>query len=200
MRPRFTLLPDERFAALAPRLAERIDSAANALDPATFPAAFDGLMRQLLADAVAAIGADEGTIWLVDAGEEHLVPVYNTGPSARQLVGGFEEPLTRGLVSLVYKNGHPIADNSVDQDSEHDRSLDDSLGLRTVAMIAVPFYVARRLRGVISCVQLKPAGSAEGDSVGFTPQHLQRIEWVAAVLTRLIDYALVGTTVGWLSA
>lgn len=196
--PRFTLLADERFVALTARLTERVEAAARALNPDTFSAALDPLMRHVITDAFRLAGADEGTIWLVDDAEEHLLPVYNTGPDAARFVGGFRQPLARGLISLVYKNGQSLADNAIQRNAEQDRTLDQSLGVETIAMLAVPLYVARHLRGVISCVQLQPRSGPSRDAPGFRPADLQRIEQLSATLTRFLDHLIVGTTVGWL--
>jgi hypothetical protein len=195
---RFTLLADERFAALSARLTERVESAARALNPDTFQAALDPLMRHVISDAFSLAGAHEGTIWLVDAAEQHLMPVYNTGADAARFVGEFRQPLSRGLISLVFKNGQTLAENAVRENRQQDRTLDQSLGVETVAMLAVPFYFAKHPRGVISCVQLQKTGGASGDARGFRPDDLQRIEQLSATLTRFIDHLLVGTTVGWM--
>jgi transcriptional regulator with GAF, ATPase, and Fis domain len=197
---RFTLLPDERFAALHARLIERIDAAAGTLDAATFASAFDPLMRDLVAATFTAAGAHEGTIWLADASEHDLIPVYNSGARAADFVGTYRQPLSRGLISLVFKNGQSLAENAMALNVDHDKSLDEKLGVEASAMLAVPLYFGKRLRGVVSCVQLRHPHSREAASPGFSLEALHRIERLSAVLTRLIDYTLVGTTVGWLSS
>jgi hypothetical protein len=73
------------------------------------------------------------------------------------------------------------------------------LQVQTCAMIAVPFYFLRACRGVVSCVQLKRLNSTEPDPPGFRPEHLARVQLAAALLSRLIEFRLVGQAVGWTS-
>jgi hypothetical protein len=197
MPSRFNLQPDQRFTPLREHLHERVRTAAAALDAATFADLFDPLMKLTARDALDAVGAHEGTIWLADAAEEYLVPAYNTGPNATQLVNTFRQPLRHGLISLVFRNGQSFCENEVYRNAQQDKTLDSKLQVLTCAMIAVPFYFAQNVRGVISCVQLKAADSEMPDPPGFPPHAIHRIEQLAAVLGRMIDLALVGTTVGW---
>jgi hypothetical protein len=197
MNERFTLLPDQQFAALHDRLRERVSAAANVLDASTFADAFDPVMRGVLDDAFASVGAHEGTVWLADANQEHLIPAYNTGAHAAQLVNVFRQPLDRGLISMVFRNGQSFCENDVYRHADQDRTLDQSLHVLTCAMIAVPWYFAHAVRGVISCVQLKAADDAVPDPDGFSVDALHRIERSAAVLTRLMKHYLVATTVAW---
>lgn len=197
MPSRFNLQPDQRFSALRDHLSERVGQAAAALDAATFADFFDPLMQLTTQDAFAGIQAHEGTIWLADAAEEYLIPAYNTGANAAQLVNNFRQPLTQGLISLVFRNGQSFCENQVYRNAQQDKSLDTKLQVLTCAMIAVPLYFAQNVRGIISCVQLRPADSTEPDPPGFPPEAIHRIERLSAVLGRLLDFALVGTTVGW---
>jgi hypothetical protein len=197
---RLNLLPDPRFEALSPDLHSRIDAAADAVDADTFSDLFDPLMRSVLQLGFTGAGAHEGTVWLADHGREHLVGVYNTGPDAH-LVRTFRQPLSAGLISMVFQTEQPFCENAVYRQSRQDKTLDRKLGKLTSAMIAVPFYFARSIRGVISCVQLR---SADTDSPGFgpeprgfEPEHLRSVQLSAAVLTRLIDHSLITTTIGW---
>ena len=197
MANRFNLQPDQRFAPMRERLHERVREAAAALSAETFADFFDPLMQATVRDEFDAVGAHEGTIWLADAEEKYLVPAFNTGPNAAQLVNRFQQPLSQGLISLVFRNGQSFCENQVYRNAEQDKTLDTRLHLQTCAMIAVPLYFAQNVRGVISCVQLKEADSKSPDPPGFSPASIHRIERVAAVLGRLLDLSLVGTTVGW---
>lgn len=196
MSTRFNLLSDPRFTPLHSALRERVLAAAEALDAQTFPDVLDGLMRSVVQSGFAASGAHEGTVWLVDQPQENLVPVYNTGPNAADFVGKLRQPLSRGLISMVFATEQPFCENDVHLHQAQDKTVDQSLGLVTCAMIAVPFYFAQRLRGVISCVQLKPAGRSD-DPPGFSPASLRHMQLASHLLTRLIDHRLVGVTVGW---
>lgn len=194
MSTRFNLQPDQRFTALRERLQERVAQAAAALDASTFDDLFDSLMQLTTKDAFDDVQAHEGTIWLADAGEKNLVPSHGIGPSFGKLI---PQPLTSGLISLVFRNGQSFAENEVYRNAQQDKTMDKTLGVLTCSMIAVPLYFAQNVRGVISCVKLKPADSTEPDPAGFSPESINRIERLSAVLGRLLDLSLVGTTVGW---
>jgi hypothetical protein len=197
MAARFNLQPDPQFSHQRDRLRERVNSAAASLTAETFADLLDPLMQLTARDAFDAASAHEGTIWLADSDEKYLVPAFNTGARADQVIGVYKQPLTNGLISMVFKNGQTFCENGVYRNAQQDKALDESLDVLTCAMIAVPLSFALEVRGVISCVQLKPAGLDTPDPAGFPPSSIYRIERLAAVLGRLLDYSLVGTTVSW---
>jgi hypothetical protein len=88
-------------------------------------------------------------------------------------------------------------ENDVFMNSRQSKLLDSLLGVETVALIAVPFYFLGACRGVVSCVQLRPAGVSEAKSAGFRPEHLSAVERSAAVLSRLIEFRVLSQTIGW---
>jgi hypothetical protein len=196
MSRRFNLLADPSFGPLQSALQERIGAAAAALDAETFPDLFDPVMRGVFATSLANAGAHEGALWLVDAAGENLVPVINTGPNAEGFVGEYRQPLSRGLISMVFATEQPFCENEVYRHQVQDKTLDSRLGVLTCSMIAVPFYFARQLRGVISCVQLKPQDAPE-DPPGFSMASIRDVQLAAEVLSRLLDHRLVAVTVGW---
>jgi hypothetical protein len=204
MTARFNLVPDIRFEPLQPGLRERVRSAANALDAQSFPSVLDSTMRGVLAAAFNAAGAHEGTLWLAERGESSgasvsaLVPVYNTGPNASRFVGNFRQPIGKGLISTVLLYEQPFCENNVHANQNQDKTLDQTLGVVTSAMIAVPLYFAGTPRGVISCVQLTSSGApAATVQDGFSMEALAQVQLASEVLSRLLDHWLVGVTVGW---
>jgi hypothetical protein len=200
MNPRLNLVPDPAFAELKPLLLDRLERAAAALQPPQFTSLLDPLMREVLERGFTEVGAHEGTIWLVEPGGEHLVPAHNTGPNAEQMVGRFRQPLSAGLICMVFASEQPFLENDVAKNAAQSKLLDSQLQVRTCAMIAVPFYFLRGCRGVVSCVQLKRPDSREPDPPGFRPEHLARVQLAAALLARLIEFRLLGQTVGWATA
>ena len=158
----------------------------------------DPVMRRSVERGFAEAHADEGTIWLLDGPGENLVPAYNTGPDAGRFVGQFKQPLGTGLISMVFASEQPFLENEVWRNDQQSRLLDALLKVQTCAMIAVPFYFVRRCRGVISCVQLRRADDRrEEEPGGFGREHLESIQQVGALLTRLIDLLLLSRAVGW---
>lgn len=198
MNDRFVLLPDPRFEALQSTLQQRVMAAAEELEPRTLPGAMDPLMRGILEAGFRAARADNGMIWLADGAREHLAAAYGTGPRAAALVQQeYRQPLRSGLSSMVYASEQPFCENEVYRNAGQDKTVDRALGMLTCAMIAVPFYYARRIRGVISCVQTKPAGTDEPDPRGFSVADMRHVQLASEVLSRLLDHWLISVSVGW---
>jgi len=191
---RLTLLPDSNFAGMLPELRGRLTEAGQSITPGNFVSLLDDTMRREIHLAFAQVGASEGTVWLVDG--DALVPAYNTGPNAQKMVNQFRQPLTSGLISMVFASEQPFLENEVFQNAKQDKSLDTSLNVQTYAMIAVPFYFLEACRGVISCVVLKLPGAAEPPVVRFDEAARIRVSHTARVLGRLIDHKLLEVTLG----
>ncbi len=157
---------------------------------------FDVPIRRVLLDGLDRVGAHEGTVWLLDEARESLVPKFNSGPRAADFVGQFRQSLRSGMISMVVATEQPICENDVHRNRQQDRSLDSALALRTCAMLAVPFYFAGELRGVISAVQLKAAESTEPDPAGFAMDHLAHLQRTAALLSRLVEHRIFTHLIG----
>ena len=193
---RLTLLPSDRFSALLPALEERLDAIGRSITAENFASTLDGTMRRVIHSAFEDAGASEGTVWLLEVATQTLAPAYNTGPSPEKLVGRFKQPLSAGLISMVFASEQPFLENDVWRNSSQDKSLDSMLSVQTLAMIAVPFYFLSACRGVLSCVQLKLLGSGAATSPGFNEMDKSRVLHAATTLGRLIDYHVLRTTLG----
>jgi hypothetical protein len=194
---RFNILPDPAFLDLKPALTERLDRLGGHIHAEQFPALLDPLMRQALLSGFAEAGADEGTIWLLDAAGENLEPAYNSGPQADKLVGHFKQPLNTGLICMVFASEQPFLENEVWKNSQQSKLLDSLLEVQTYAMIAVPFCFLQACRGVVSCVQLNRQRAGQTEPPGFRPEHLASVERATEMLSRLIEYRLLSRTVAW---
>jgi GAF domain-containing protein len=161
-----------------------------------FDEIFDATLRASFTGTLRAIGAHEGTVWLLDEGRSVLVPRFNNGPHADKFVGRFRQTLRAGMISMVVSTEQPICENEVHQNQQQDKTLDRELGLLTCAMLAVPLYFAHELRGVLSAVQLRPAQGDSPEPPGFTPQHLDALQLAASVLGRLLDQQLYARALG----
>jgi len=199
--PRFNLLADARFEPLRDSLRERVQAAASAITAETFPDVLDSTMRSVATSAFAAAGADEGSIWLAERSADNavnaLVAAYNTGPDASKLIV-HRQPIAKGIISSVFAYEQPFCENQVYKNEKHDKTVDKSLGMVTVAMIAVPLYFAGSPRGIVSCVKRKPRAQ-KNDPPGFPMESLRPVQLAAEVLSRLIDHRLIGVTVGYQS-
>jgi len=192
---RCTILPEPQFAERRELLAERLAGVARAVNPGNFASLLDPLMREVIHRGFDGVQAHEGTIWLLDKNEENLIPAYNTGPNAAKIVGQFQQPLNSGLVSMVLASEQPFVENEVYKNAHQSKLLDTALDVQTFALIAVPFYFLRNCQGVVSCVQLDHPGAP--GSRGFTPADLALVQTHTMILTRLLEYRVLSSTVDW---
>ena len=199
MNSRWNIVPDPRFAELEGALRERMAAIGSSIQPENFSSLLDPLAREVLHRGIAEVGAHEGTIWLLDNDAAHLVPAYNTGPDAEKFVGRFRQPLSAGLICMVFASEQPIVENEVFKNAQQSKLLDETLNVQTCSLIAAPFYFLKACRGVISCVQLKRPGTQNKQLSGFQFGDLNAIQRTAALLGQLIEFRVVGSAIGWSS-
>jgi hypothetical protein len=191
----FTLGPG--LDALKLALPERLRQLAASIHAAEFRALLDPLICQSLQRGFAEVGAHEGTVWLLDEAGENLEPAYNTGPQANEFVGSFKQPLSSGLICMVFASQQPFLENDVYLDTQQSKLLDSRLRTQTHAMIAVPFHFLQDCRGVVSCVQLKAPGGNIPTPPGFKASHLEEVLRSATIVSRLIECKILSSAVGW---
>jgi len=196
MPERLTVLNDDRLTAVRPIISARLKEAAALVGGGAFEEFFDDTMRALLRDGLHRIDADEGTVWLLDATRSFLMPRFNSGPRAAELVGRFRQTLRSGMISMVVATEQPICENEVHKNQQQDKTLDRQLGLLTCAMIAIPFYFSGEMRGVISGVRLKAPEETGKEPAGFGLDDLNALQLTASVLTRMIEYRLLSLVLG----
>jgi hypothetical protein len=193
---RLTLLPDQTLIPLLPALQARLSQVGRSIDARNFCSVLDGTMKGLVDCVVQGIGATEGSIWLLDQATESLTVAYNTGPNSQKLIGKFSQPLSSGLVSMVFSSEQSFIENEVFKNSLQDKTLDSTLKVRTHAMIAVPFYFLDGCRGVASCVQLVPGGQEAVAPKGFSGEHEVVFRNASVILGRLIEHWAIRRTIG----
>lgn len=179
--------PDPALAGHAAAIEQRIDECARRLTPDDIEGLLGNAGRELVSVTIAALKADSASIWLVDAEHAGMV-VSHTEPLGELL--GWEQPLNEGLISLVYASEQSICENRVYQHAQHSKRIDNALDKVTCAMIAVPFYVGGRLRGVLTCVRLKDSLD-EPDPEGFTAADLGRVRRLSMAIERLLNYRIL---------
>ncbi len=166
----------------------------------------DGMPARLLQSALHGIQADEGSVWLTPDGGGTLTPCWNNGPQASSFVGSFQMPAQQGLTGLAFTSGFASSESEVCFNQMQNRTLDDSLGVFTWAMLAVPLRLSGQTCGVITAVRLIQRAALPGlkniprSSADFPPgfapppsfsvEDLAAMETTAAVLGRLIDHRL----------
>lgn len=197
MSSRLTILPDPRFAEISSNLAARLQQVAASVEPDNFSSLLDSMMKDVIEQGFRDVHADEGTIWLLDAAREHLVPAVNTGPNAPTIVARFRQPLSAGLICMVFASEQPFVENEVFKNARQSKLLDELLQVRTDALMVVPFYFLHGCRGVMSCVQLGVPGSPVPHRPGFSADDLDGLQRMAVLVSRLLEYRLLSQTVGW---
>lgn len=192
---RFTVVPEEKFSELRSSVQARLKAAAALACNETFRSLLDPGISGLLTTAFDHVNAHEGTVWLLNTARDSLVPRLNTSVRAHEIVGRYHQPLTTGLISVVFHTEQPQCENNVYRSAQHDKTLDLQLGQITCAMIAVPFIFCGEERGVISCVQVKSAAD-HPDPAGFTAEHLREVQMITAAVGRLIEGKLLRLCIG----
>ncbi|MEP6670592.1 MAG: GAF domain-containing protein [Chthoniobacter sp.] len=196
MGERLTVLNDDRLGHLRTIVRTRLRELAGRVGTGSFDEFFDSTMRALVVDCFQAIGAHEGTVWLLEESRNYLIPRFNTGPNAASFVGRFRQSVRAGMISMIVSTELPLCENDVSKNQQQDKSLDQKLGLQTCAMLATPLYFAGELRGVISAVQLRSPNSADPEPPGFSPRHLETLQLTATVFARLIEQQLLSLAIG----
>lgn len=190
--PAVEILPNPAFEPHAEALRSYVTSVADGLRPDEFHLVLDPSLKASFHDALDHIGASEGTIWIADRQQSALVPVFNTGPKADQFVLKHKQPLNRGIVSSVLLTEIGVAERDVYKHSAHDPEANKLLEVLTCSMVAVPFFFAGRIRGVLSAVKLKPASAPESeDPPPFEGDALRRLNNAAAVLGTAVECRLI---------
>ena len=95
----------------------------------------------------------------------------------------------------MYAQQQPYCENDIEASLGHDDTLDRKISKHTTAMVAVPFYFAYRLRGVISCVQLAEV-PAKSEREGFGFRDVERLARVGNILERLVNETLLSSALG----
>lgn len=208
----FSAFPDPEMDRLQERLAGHREAyAARALleKPVSL---VEGLPVRLLAQALKAIGADEGSVWLAQDEGRKLVPVWNNGPDAASFVGCFELPSHQGLTGMAYTSGQAACESEVCFHQQQNRELDRSLKVLTWTLMAIPLRFAGGTQGIVTAVRLIrlgdlpglaqiPASSADflagyAPPPSFSMEELAALETATAALGRLVDHRLTGWVFG----
>ena len=198
MSDRVTIIAAPEFTALRASLRSRIDAIHERITPENFGSLLTQQCRRLLHQSFDQIGADEGTIWLLDVDREHVIPVYNTGPNANRFVLQFRQPVSSGLIGMVVANHLPFVENDVPSNARQDGTLDRMLNVTTTALLAVPLSVSLGCVGVISAVKLTPRG--EHQVKRFSSDAIESVTFASGLIAQLLDYQILSGVVGWSTA
>lgn len=177
---------DPALSGMDARILDSVRVSLGILHPGEAPSLITQLMERSFSDALHAIGADGGTLWLLRPRESTLEAVFN--PTERPIVG-MRQPLVSGIISLVLATGETCCVNDVEQHQRHSPAIDMVLGKNTHSMIAVPFCPAEIPMGVLTAVRL-------ADSDGFTTAQTESFERHGLVFAELFTASLTRCLLG----
>ncbi len=209
MRPPLPLILEPQDALLANRVHQLTAAYADVLMRERPDAVVDALSERTLDAALKGIGADEGTLWLATPDEGALVPVWNNGPDSARFVGLFRLPISEGITGMVFTTGLSACESEVCFQPQQHRELDESLGVLTWAMLAVPLTFFSQVKGVVTAVKLVRFGEnaplprcreewPEGMGVpsSFAVDDFEALQHTALLLGRLIEHRLTRWAMG----
>ncbi|MEP6810621.1 MAG: GAF domain-containing protein, partial [Chthoniobacterales bacterium] len=126
-------------------------------------AASDPELRRLLGDAIAHVGAAEGSILLLSADQKSLRFVVAQSPTADLLLT-LEQPLDQGIVGRAVAARHPMIVNEVQDDDAFDPIVDSKTGVRTNSIMVVPLLRSDLALGAVTAINSASAsGFAQED-------------------------------------
>ena len=111
---------------------------------------FDVVPQTILEEAVTVLGASAGSIALLDE-TSSLVFKAVVGPSSEKLVN-VKVPPGYGLIGWVAQNAKSVRVDDVRKDPRFYRGIDQTTGLTTLNVIAVPLFISRQVIGVLELI------------------------------------------------
>ena len=188
-------LPEPQIAKVLPLIQERWQEASFEFcrdGSGSWRESFGTSFQRIFDATMRSIGANEGTVWLLNDEGRALMPAYNNGPKAVEWVGRHVQPLDRGIVSTVFITQQGICENYVYQSVAHDPTVMNKLRVVTSHMVAVPLYFGAETRGVVSAVKLRPDGATgAGDPPPFDTEAVQGLNALASIIGDVIDGQLL---------
>jgi signal transduction protein with GAF and PtsI domain len=136
-----------------------------------------GLLQDLVARAVAAVGSAEGSILVPDADGRHLSFFVSHSPKAEQ-VAQLKVPLEGSIAGHVFNTGEMVAMSDLQEERAANfyDVIDKTLGVATRTYLVLPILVHRQPRGVATYVN-RPG---EPPFRPFQPDEMQRAQTFAA--------------------
>ena len=111
----------------------------------------DGLLKQVLDNAIDIIGCEAGTLFLLDEETDELIFEVVVGPVADELIGQRLAPGT-GHVGRAVMTRQPAIVNEVNRTEEWARVPDEKTGFQTRDLLLVPMNIQDRVLGVIEVI------------------------------------------------
>ena len=185
------LLPDPELEEQGDRVSRALERYAKRLRSGELCGLIDAPVEAAIKGLTDLVGGDSGALWITDEQRDNLVVAFCSSENSGLV--GCSQPLSEGLISLVFASEQPICETNVYADARHSKAIDEMTGNKTDAMVAVPFYLGGVLRGVLSVVRFKV--SVEGER-GFSLEQFQLVQRGAVTTERLLNLELVKVILG----
>ena len=135
-------------------------------------------LDEILASALAVVGANDGSLLLQDEATGELVFVVVRGQARTQLTG-YRLPRGQGIAGWVAENKKPILVRDARQDPRFSSQVDEGFDFQTTSLACVPLVDRNRVLGVIEAVNKTKERE-------FTPEDHDLLKLVAQLATLAI--------------
>ncbi len=142
----------------------------------------DVCMNEVIQATCAYLGAEYGSLLLLDSAKDELMFFVTTGPQDA-LVRAVCLPRGRGIAWCCFQNRKPIKVDDAYSDPRFDQSVDARTGLVTRSILAVPIEVRSECIGVIELIKT-------ADAARFSDDDLKRLEELSGHLAVAVQNAI----------
>jgi GAF domain-containing protein len=122
------------------------------------PATHQRLLELIVETAAAVIGANAGSLFLVDEAAGELIFEVALGPKATE-VKRVRVPLGHGVAGLVAISGQPLVISNAQSDARHAADIAQNVGYLPESILCVPLFYGDRTIGVLELLDKIGAAS-----------------------------------------
>ena len=163
LRQENALLADELLSLR--HFVRSLQDLADAADRRAGPTDTMELLRQILASALAAIGAEDGSLLVTDEESGELVFVLAHGKISQDDLFGVRVPRGEGIAGWVAERGEPTIVEDARADARFYPAIDEAFGFETRSLLCAPITGGSRVLGVVEIVNKERARSFSPDDL-----------------------------------
>lgn len=138
---------------------------ADASDRRTGPEHTMELLQQVLHGSLAAIGAEDGSLLILDEDTGELVFVLSAGKIPREQLFGLRVPPGRGIVGWVAERREPTIVEDVSSDERFYSAIDQAFDFHTRMVLAAPIVGGGRVMGVVELLNKEGGQTFSADDL-----------------------------------
>jgi len=147
-----------RFSRSLKRLSEAADRRENTEDVMA-------LLNQILNQCLETIGAEDGSLLILDEETRELVFVLTEGAIPQQEMAGLRLPAGKGIAGWVVQNREPTIVENPYNDQRFYPEVDDIFRFRTNSILAAPIVGGGRVLGVLEALNKELGKSFTADDL-----------------------------------